>query len=205
MGEKNRKKPGRYLKPAAGRSSGKKLISILVVAVLLSALTLGGTFAVILAGADPVTNTFEPARMSCAVTEDFTDGVTKKDVCIQNTGDAPVYIRVKLLPYWYEKENDVVVAKTAWTPVFTPGTGWMLGADGCYYYAEPVAPGESTAALIPMVTLTQDDVSLARQVLEILPSCIQAEPADAVLEAWTGTNGSVTSVDGGSLVVAQGG
>ena len=186
-----------------GSSSRGRLICGVLAVILLSLAAVGSTLAYIAASSDTVTNTFEPARMACAVLEDFSDGTVKKNVCIQNTGDGYAYIRVKLLPYWYEKDADTIVAKSAWVPEFTPGQGWTLGADGYYYYNVPVAPGDTTSVLIPAVTLGQDDVSLARQVLEIMASCIQAEPADAVKEAWSGDNGSVTDVVQGSLVVAQ--
>lgn len=176
----------------------------LLILALLSALTVGGTLAYIVARTDTVTNTFAPGQMDCQVVEDFTDGTVKKNVCIRNTGDGYAYIRVKLLPYWYDKQEDTIVAKSAWTPAFTLGEGWTLGADGYYYHNAPVAPGQTTSVLIPSVTLSQDDVSLARQVLEIIASCIQAEPEAAVLEAWTGDNGSVIGVSGGQLVVRGG-
>lgn len=206
MPGKRHKKQGRFQKAPENKPvSRRKLVSVLLTVIVLSAATIGGTLAYISANSRPVTNTFEPAQMSCVILEDFSDGLTKKDVRVQNTGDAPAYIRVKLLPYWYDKENDTIVAKTAWKPDFTPGKDWTLGADGYYYHTVPVEPGETTSALISSITLEQDAVSLSRQVLEIIASCIQAEPADAVKAAWSGSNGSVTNVTDGTLVVTAAG
>lgn len=198
------KKNGRYLKAAPKKHfSGRKLLLLLLAVVTVSAAAVGGTVAYLYAS-KTLDNTFEPVQMMCEVTEDFSDGITKKDVCVMNTSKAPAYIRVKLLPYWYDKESDIIVARQAWTPQFTPGEGWVLGADGCYYYTAPVLPGASTKPLIPELTLKQDEASLSRQVLEILASCIQAEPATAVKTAWSGANGSVTDVQNGKLVISQG-
>lgn len=197
-------KPGRYLRATPKKAPSKRKILLLVACILMSVATFGGTLAYILTNTTPLTNKFVPAQISCEILEDFSNGTVKKDVCVQNTGDAPAYIRVKLLPYWYDKENDTIVAKSSWSPSFTPGQGWILGNDGYYYYTSPVSPGECTSVLISSLTLAQDDISLARQVLEIIASCIQAEPADAVTGAWSGTNGSVTGVSGNTLTINGG-
>lgn len=197
-------KSGRYLRTTPKKALSKRKIILIVACILLSAATFGGTLAYILTNTTSLTNKFTPAQVSCEILEDFSNGTIKQDVCVQNTGDAPAYIRVKLLPYWYDKENDTIIAKTSWTPSFTPGQGWVPGEDGYWYYTSPVNPGECTSALIPSLTMEQDDVSLARQVLEIIASCIQAEPADAIKEAWSGTNGSVIDVSGNTLTVKGG-
>jgi len=180
----------------------KKVAVFALACVVLSVATLGGTIAYILTNTPSLANTFTPAQMSCEIQEEFTDGTEKKNVRVKNTSDTLVYIRVKLLPYWYDKENDTIVAKTAWSPSFTPGEGWVLGKDGFYYYTLPVDSGASTPVLISSLTLQEDPVTLSRQVLEIVASCIQAEPDSAVKAAWTGTNGSVTGVDPSTNVLA---
>lgn len=182
------------------RARGRKRGLLLAAVAAVAAAVVGGTLAFLLLRTDPVTNTFEPGIVSCAVEETF-NGVKKENVKVQNTGNVPVYIRVKLLPYWYDQTEDKVVAKSAWVPSFTPEAGWILGADGFYYYTQPVAAGDYTAVLIPSLTLEQDGVTLARQVLEILASCVQAEPDTAVEEAWGKPNGSVTDVDNGNALV----
>lgn len=180
------------------RGSLKKLVLAAVTAVAMSILTLSSTVAYILTNSESISNVFEPSKVSCQISESF-DGITKSNVKVLNTGEAPVYIRVKLLPQWYGSDSENIVAKTAWTPVFTPGSGWVQGADGFWYYTSPVAPGSGTVDLISSITLLQDDVTLYQQALEIIASCIQAEPDDAVLEAWAG----VTAVNDGKLTVAQ--
>ena len=199
------KKTVKNLRLTSQKSFSKRKLLLVVACILLSATTFGGTLAYILTNTTPLTNKFIPAQMSCEILEDFSNGTVKQNVCVQNTGDAPAYIRVKLLPYWYDKESDTIVAKSSWTPSFTPGQGWVCGNDGYYYYTSPVNPGECTSVLISSLTLGQDEISLARQVLEIIASCIQAEPDNAVMDAWSGANGSVTGVSGSTLQVSQGG
>ena len=196
---------GAHFRVAPKQKTFPKKVAVFALAcVVLSVATLGGTIAYILTNTPSLANTFTPAQMSCEVLEDY-NGTEKKNVCVKNASDTSAYIRVKLLPYWYDKETDAIVAKSAWVPNFTPGEGWVLGADGFYYYTLPVDSKASTPALISSITLIKDDVTLSRQVLEIVASCIQAEPASAVMDAWTGTNGSVTEVDPttNALVVDQ--
>ena len=192
------------LRDTLRKAFSKRNVLVIVACLVVSTATFGGTMAYILTNTTEMVNEFTPAEVSCLVSEDFSGGIEKKNVCVLNTGDAAAYIRVKLLPYWYDKEDDSIIAKSAWVPAFTPGSGWELGGDGFYYYTSPVKPGESTSMLISSLNLKQDDVSLARQVLEIIATCIQAEPAGAVMEAWSGTNGSVTGVSNNTLTVAGG-
>lgn len=191
------------MRTARRRASYKRKILLLIACVILSAATFAGTLAYILTNTSPLTNQFSPAQMSCEIQENFSDGITKKNVSVKNTSDAPAYIRVKLLPYWYDNRTDTIVAKSAWDLDIPSAEGWKRGEDGYYYCISPVDPGDSTPVLISSLTLDQDDVSLARQVLEIIASCVQAEPADAVMAAWSGANGSVTGVASDTLAIQE--
>lgn len=184
----------------------KRTALLLLVFAMLTTIVVSSTFAFLSTEANTVVNTFSPAKMSCVVNETF-DGSTKENVCVQNTSDAPAYIRVKLLPYWRNNENTAIVAKDAWTikeDAFPSDSKWILGADGYYYYTEPVPIGGETEAIIDSLTLDQDGVTLSRQVLEIIASCVQADPKDAVLYAWgASSGGSVTAVNGDTLTIAE--
>lgn len=198
-------KAGRHVTAARKKATVKRGFPVLIACVLLSIASFGGTLAYILTNTESLENSFEPAQVSCEVLEDQFDGINKTNVRVQNTGDAPAYIRVKLLPYYYDREENEIIAKKSWTPLFTSAEGWVKGADGFYYYSSPVAPGDSTPALITSLQLKIDDVSLAREVLEIIASCVQAEPDAAVLAAWTNPNGSVTAVGSDNKLTVTGG
>lgn len=146
---------------------------LLFAAVILLMGTVGSSLAFLSTGTEEKENTFQTAKLSCRVNENYVFP-NKEKVNVENTCAYPVFVRVKLLPYWYDKDKDVVVANTAWTPDFQPGEGWVKDG-GYYYYTEPVAPGEKTSDLIKNIKLAQDDITLARQVLEIMAQCIQTD------------------------------
>ena len=83
-------------------------------------------------------NTIKPAKTLVEIEENF-DGTTKRDVKVTNTGSTEypygpeLYVRIKLLPYWYDQVQDRVVGKTAWTPDFLPPNDWAE-YNGYYYY-----------------------------------------------------------------------
>ena len=173
-----------------------KWLCLLLALAAVFAVGIAGSMAFLTTNSNQVIGTFEPAQMSCEVQESFIQNASgtyeKSDVRIKNTSDAPAYIRVKLLPYWYGKEGGSIVAKAAWTPSFTPENGWILGEDGFYYYTVPVNPEECTGVLIPSLTMGMDSITSYRQALEIIASCVQAEPAEAV-EAWSNNLFTVTN------------
>lgn len=174
-------------RPISKIRSGKKLFLLLLAVIAITTVTAGGTLAYIATKSETVTNTFEPAQMSCVVEEAGFDGETKTGVTVKNTSDTSAYIRVKLLPYWYDKDKDRIIAKSAWNvqEKFILSDEWFLGSDGYYYHKEPVASQANTSELIESIKLEQDNVTLARQVLEIIASCIQSEPEAAVEVAWS--------------------
>ena len=191
--------------------SRKHILLLLLICVLAVSAAVGTTLSYISTGSNTVTNTFEPAQMSCKVLEEFNSTTidnVKKDVRVLNTSDGPAYIRVKLLPYWYAKDSNpattndnVIIGKNAWTipdNAFASDTNWVKGSDGYYYYTKPVPAGEETGVLIGSLTLGWDEVTFARQVLEIIASCVQAEPSQAVKDAWS------ADVSGGILTPPTG-
>ena len=67
------------------------------------------------------------------VPNESVDGMTKK-ISITNTGEYPVFVRVKA-----EKPDGIEIGFSSQT-----SSGWTLGDDGYYYYADAVAPGQAT-------------------------------------------------------------
>lgn len=172
---------------SAEKKGGKKLAALLISLVLLT-LAAGVTTAFILDMTKPVKNTFKPSGVSCEVTEDF-DGTVKKNVNVKNTGDAPAYIRVKLITYRVNDQQQMI-GGTAEIPDFTCGEGWFK-KDGFYYYSKAVPAGESPASDLignDGVLLEQyTDADGGRQVIEVMAEAIQSEPPAAVEERWNVT------------------
>lgn len=170
------------MKLYGGRShNGKRSLAALIALVLIICVAVGGTIAYIVTQTDKVENKFTPADVQIAIQEDF-DGTVKSSITVQNVQDAknvPCYIRVKLVSNMQDDKGNVT--GSAAINAFELNNKWFKGADGCYYYKDVVAVGDSTANLLAdgsKITLTTG------QVVEVLAEGIQATPIDAVKAAW---------------------
>lgn len=190
------------------RKKSRKAETILLSLLLLVTMAIGGTVAYLLNHTDPVENTFTPSSVACEVTENF-NGTIKKNVNVTNTGDTEAYIRVKLVTYRVNDENQHIGGK-AEIPEFTPGTNWVRYPEDnsdvyYYYYTLPVDPGKEPADDLigdPGITLagSYNDADGGKQVIEVIAEAIQSEPAKAVCESWgvTISENSVASCSSGN-------
>ena len=183
------------------RAKTWKALIVAALAVVILTAAVGGTMAWLSTQTRDLTNTFEPAKVTCKVDENFTeDGTEKKDVRIQNTGTTDAYIRAMIVANWCTADNKVV--KTA-TPTYVglPGSDWVKHTDGFYYYTKPVAPNQTTDSyLFTSCTPNNAEKPEGADHLEVNIICqaVQSTPANAVTEAWgvTISNGSVSSESG---------
>lgn len=175
-----------------------RLTAMVIATALLLALAISGTVAWLTTKDKPITNTFNPSKVACEVTESF-NGTVKSSVNVKNTGDIDAYIRVKLVTY-RTNEQGQHIGGTAEIPAFTPGAGWVA-YNGYYYYTKPVAPNaQPENALISSINLTEKyiDADGGRQAIDVMAEAIQSVPEAAVKAAW-GEDFSIT--DDGSLRV----
>lgn len=179
------KQPQQPQRPVRRRKRrSKKTGTLLFSLVLLLTMMVGGTLAYLTIQTNPVVNQFTPSHVSCTVTESF-DGTTKSNVNVTNNSDINAYIRVKLVTYRVN-DQDQHIGGTAALPAFTLGAGWVKHGE-YYYYTQPVAPGVSPAAnLTDSMTLTGSytDADGGKQVIEVMAEAIQSVPANAVVSAW---------------------
>ena len=154
-----------------------------------------------------VSNTFELGTVNPTVQETF-ENDTKSDVFIKNNGNVPIYVRAQVNIYWVDDEGnqlwDQPVAGTDYTLTQSiESSSWKQGADGFYYWTQPLAAGASTDPLIDEFKLgyAPDGRTL---VCDVSVQGIQAEPSDAVIEAWS-TDAQTVSVDAatGKLTIAE--
>ena len=175
-----------------------RLTTMVIATVPLLALAIGGTLAWLSTKGDPITNTFTPSKVTCEVTESFNGSTGEKsNVNVKNTGTINAFIRVKLVTYRVNDEEQHIggIAKI---PDFTPGAGWVENGD-YYYYTKPVAPGtKPAAALISSIDLigSYTDADGGKQAIDVMAEAIQSVPEDAVQAAWgegfsIGTDGSL--------------
>lgn len=170
------------MKLYGGRShNGKRSLAALIALVLIICVAVGGTIAYIVTQTDKVENKFTPADVKIEIHERF-DGADKSSITVQNVQDdknVPCYIRVKLVSNTQDADKNVTGSAVINT--FKLNDKWFDGGDGCYYYRDVVAVGDSTANLLAngeKITLTTG------QVVEVLAEGIQATPIDAVKAAW---------------------
>lgn len=191
------KRSDRHVKRGVKGKAGALLISLLA----LLTLTVGGTVAYLVATTPEVENTFTPSQVSCEVTENF-NGTTKSNVNVTNTSNIDAYLRVKLVTYRVNGEDNHRIGGTATIPQFAPGTNWVKYGD-YYYYTLPVAPGDSPAAdLIGSTGIALNgnytDADGGKQAIDVMAEAIQSVPDKAVGEAWgvSISQNSVTAYSG---------
>lgn len=161
-----------------------RLTAMVIATALLLALAISGTVAWLTTKGAPITNTFNPSKVACEVTESF-NGTVKSSVNVKNTGDIDAYIRVKLVTY-RTNEWGQHIGGTAELPEFTPGAGWVA-YNGYYYYTKPVAPNaQPEKALIDSIELkaSYDDADGGKQAIDVMAEAIQSVPEAAVKAAW---------------------
>lgn len=156
---------------------------LILLAILAVTILVGSVYAYMFLRTDPQETAFMPANVTCKVTNG-------ESVVVQNTGNIPAYLRVRLVTYWVDGDGNVV-PKTPPVLAITPINGWVTGTDHTYYYPTPRDPEGLTERLLasPISLIEQDGY---RQCLDIFAETIQAEPTTAVKEAWNVTLSGTT-------------
>lgn len=175
-------KNGRKVKRLRWNRSFVVLASVLVLIIGL----VGTTLAFLIDSTTPVINTFTPTKVTGEITEEF-DGKVKNNVQVKNTGNIDAYIRAMVVVTWQNDAGNVnataPVEGTDYTLTWTMD-GWVKNGN-YFYYTSKVAPNASTGILLtdckPVDGKTPDGYHL---VVEILSDAIQAEPENAVTDAW---------------------
>lgn len=163
-----------------------RAVILLVSLVLVLGVAIGGTLGY-LTGQVKVTNTMEVGNFTTEIEENLTDDPTvKKDVKVKNTGDYNAYVRAVVVVTWQNSDGDVYPETPAASTDYniTYGQNWTEH-NGFYYYNGVVPAGQATSALIDTCTPVEDKAPEGYDLnVEILASSIQAEPEQAVKEAW---------------------
>lgn len=179
---------------------------VLLVSLLALCLTVGGTLAYLTTQTGPLENKFTPSVVKTEVVEDFDNNKTiKSNVSIKNSGDITAYIRAAVVVTWQDAQGNVYgkapVAGTDYTIILNEGASkdWQKGADGFYYYKQPVMAGESTGVLINSCYPDASKIPAGYFLsVEIMGSGIQSVPASVVTDVW---DSGVSGVDGTTLIV----
>lgn len=185
------------------KRSGKPGVRISRTAVLIMAVLLllgaavGSTVAFLIDKTAPVENAFEYAKVSCEVTETFTNN-KKDNVQVKNTGTTDAYIRATYVVTWLDGDKNIAASVPEgyrYDLKQNPTSSWTKGTDGYFYYTSPVAPGASTEGSLLTCTAHYPENPEYTLSVEILAEAIQSTPEKAVQDAWDVT------VSGGKLVI----
>ena len=175
--------------------------AVLIMAVLLLlGSAVGSTVAFLIDKTEPVKNSFEYAKVSCEVTENFTNN-KKDNVRVKNTGTTDAYIRATYVVNWVDAQGNIASSDPAgykYTLTANLNNSWTKGSDGYFYYTSPIAPGDSTQGSLLTCTVTYPDNPEYTLSVEVLAEAIQSVPEDAVKAAW-GAGFSIGA--DGSLIV----
>lgn len=166
----------------------KLLVTALSLSLILG-LTVGVSIAFVLTGTGALVNNFVPAHVevTAVITEDSANRTVSAVEIVNDKSNIPVYIRVAAFTNWKHKDGGVCGAhhdQTLPAIVLNTAQDWVLGADGYYYYTEPVSVDASTANLLlnEMVLPVADDGCVGQ--LYVLATAIQAQGSDGTHTAW---------------------
>ena len=172
------------------RKSRRMTMVVALALALVLTVSAGGTLAWLFTSTDPVENTFSPAEMGIVVHETFEDNI-KTDVYVENTSQADVYIRAAIVVNWQDDAGNVVAV-----PVKADDYTMVLNSnwdkiDG-YYYCKKANEKEPTKTVPLILSCTPNAPTEYKLSVSIIAQAIQAEPANAVTDAWGNISGLAT-------------
>ena len=155
----------------------KKKIFVITIALIVGIIGTAATFAIITATAGTVTNSFQTAKVTTEIEEEFEGEIragstVKKNPSVKNTGISDVFVRARITVS--PEQTEVMLLNGTWNgtafsekgkavdgiaterTLYDPdsnGIGWYQGTDGWFYYNSPVAPGQNTEKLFDAVKL----------------------------------------------------
>ena len=189
--------------PGQHRQAGR-VLALAVLALAVVGVAIAGVVAWLTASSSLI-NEFGLGQVDTSVEETFDGGTTKSDVKAKNDGSVPIYVRAQVNIYWQDANGNQLweepVEGTDYTIEWGDGlnTAWIQGSDGFYYWTQPLAAGAEAENLIDKLTWKTADTSNGRTlVCDVSIQGIQADPANAVNEAW----GAAVDQDG-TLTPAQ--
>ena len=157
---------------------------ILVAILLALILACGAVYAYMFMRTEEQSTQFIPAKVDCEVEETYGNNV-KSSITVTNTGNIDAYIRIRLVSYWVDKDDNVVAKPSPEISFSYNNDVWDGGADNTYYYRTAVSPGSSTPNLVPSGGLVlQTDAEGNKQVVDVFAEAIQADPITAAISAW---------------------
>ena len=175
------------------KNNRKATLVVVLVAVILAA-SVGGTLAYLATKTDALENIFQPVKVTSKVEETMSsDGLTKSDVAIKNTGDIPAYLRAAVVITWQNDEGNVLgklpEAGVDYTITYPTSSKWTAKqSDGFYYYTESVASQNTTEELIDSITVNKVAPESGYKLhVEVIGSAIQASgiPGATYQTAWS--------------------
>ena len=153
--------------------------------ILLIGAVIGSTVALLTTKTEPVKNSFEYAKVSCEVTEDFNNN-TKEHVQVKNTGTTDAYIRATYVVNWVDAQGRIAASDPegySYSLTENPDGAWTE-KDGYFYYTSSIVPGASTAGSLLTCEVTYPENPEYTLSVEVLAEAIQSAPDNAVQEAW---------------------
>lgn len=178
----------------------KKMIVFVCIFLLLAAVSVGATIALLLDVDGPVENTFQPASIATQIKEDIQEG-KNQNVSIQNNGNIDIWIRATVVVTWQDEDGNIYgrAPEPGTDYKITMGNGWLIGADGFYYWPFRVDVGNGTGALISEYSYIANAPEGYNLVVDVVSSGLQASPSYAVEQSWTNSLVQI-KVDGGNVL-----
>ena len=207
---------GKHAKHNLSKRPGLLLASLL----LIFTVTTIGTVAFLVAEANTVENTFTAGTVPNQVVEKI-NGTEKNNVAIKNMGTVDAYVRALVVASWVKVDDQGVHTGEIYGTMPVEGTdytiswtknGWVKGADGFYYYTQPVGPKGVTGELFTKCNAVENAAPAGYTLsVEILGQTIQADgKTDAgipvVESVWSSDKVQVkvgTQTDADALVVTN--
>lgn len=137
-----------------------------------------------------LTNKFESAKIyNPTIVEDFTDGdFVKKNVKVKiDENSFHCYVKAKVVFNWKDDNGNILaispVEGVDYTISYKIGN-WNLASDGFYYYNKSLV-GETDILIEECSVINSSPVEGYKLNVDVLVQTIQAEPREAVREAWS--------------------
>lgn len=140
-------------------------------------------------------NQFKIASVDPEVIETFENNV-KSNVYVQNKGDIPVYIRAKIMIYYQDTNGNIlgdIPDKKDYEITYPADlkNNWIKATDGFYYYKKVIEANDDNQQTHNDQTTTLIETCIENQphpdrnlVVDIVAEAIQANPKEAVEDAW---------------------